>query len=86
MDVDDCLRPFASLDTTLEQNVDLTEGPVPHLWNPDPRHNGADQCRASPNIATLAAQIPLISVEHVAGEENARDIDQVVGTSSNTGC
>ena len=70
---------------TREQNVDLTERPVLHLWNPDPRHEGADEGGGSPDVAALAAQVPLISVEHVAGEEDARDIDQVVGTSSDTG-
>ena len=71
---------------TLEQNVDLTEGPVLHLWNPDPSHGGADKGGGSPDIAALAAQVPLITVEHVAGKEDARNIDQVVGTSSDTGC
>ena len=71
---------------TLEQNVDLTEGPVLHLWNPDPSHEGADKGGASPDVAALAAQIPFIRVEHVAGKEDARNIDQVVGTSSDTGC
>jgi hypothetical protein len=86
VDIDDRLLPFASRDTTLEQNVDLTEGPVLHLWNPDPSHDGADKGGASPDVAALAAQVPLISVEHVAGKEDARNIDQVVGTSSDTGC
>lgn len=71
---------------TPEQNVDLTEGSVLHLWNPDPRHGGAEKGGTSPDVAALAAQVPFISVEHVAGKEDARNIDQVVGTSSNTGC
>lgn len=70
---------------TLEQNVDLTEGPVLHFWNVDPRQGGADKGSTSPDVAALAAQVPLISVEHVAGKEDARNIDHVVGTSSNTG-
>ena len=86
VDIDDRLLPFASRDTTRKQNVDLTEGPVLHLWNPDPSHDGADKGGASPDVAALATQVPLISVERVAGEEDARNIDQVVGTSSDTGC
>lgn len=84
-DIDDRLLPFASRDTTLEQNVDLTERPVLHLWNPDPSHDSTDQGGASPDVTALAAQVPFISVEHVAGKEDARNIDQVVGTSSDTG-
>lgn len=86
IDVDFRLLPFASRDTTLEQNVNLTEGPVLHLWNPDPSHGGTDKGCGSPDVAALATQVPLISVEHVAGEEDARNIDQVVGTSSDTRC
>jgi len=71
---------------TREQNVNLTEGPVLHLWNPDPSHDGADKGGGSPDVTTLAVQAPLIIVEHIAGKEDARNIDQVVGTSSDTGC
>lgn len=42
VDIDDRILPFASRDMTLEQNIDLTEGPVLHLWYPDPRHDAAD--------------------------------------------
>jgi hypothetical protein len=86
LDIDDRLLPLASRHMTREQNVDLTEGPMLHLRDPDPRHDGADEGGASPDVAALAAQVPLIRVEHVAGEEDARDIDQVVGTASDTGC
>ena len=86
VNIDDSLLPFASLDTAREQNVDLTEGPVLHLWNPDPRHDGAHKGGASPDVAALTAQVPFITVEHVASKEDARNIDQVVGTSSDTGC
>lgn len=71
---------------SLKQNVDLTEGPALHLRNELPRHDRAEQRGASPDIATLAAQVPLIRVEHVTGKEDARNVDQVVGTSSNTCC
>jgi len=60
---------------TVEQNVNLTEGSVLHLGNPDPSHAGADKGGASPDVAALAAQGPLVIVEHVAGEENARNVD-----------
>lgn len=86
VEFDDRVLPFASLDLSLEQNVDLTEGPVLHLRNELPRHDGAEKGGASPDIATLAAQVPLIGVEHVAGKEDARNVDHVVGTSSNTCC
>jgi len=86
VDTDDRLLPLASRDVTLEQDVDLTEGPVLHLRNPDPSQEGADEGGARPDVAALAAQVPLITVEHVAGEEDARDIDQVVGTAPDTGC
>lgn len=86
MDIDDRLFPFPGLDTTPEQNVDLTEGSVLHLWDPDPGHDGAEKGGTSPDVAALAAQLRRIIVEHVAGKEDARNIDQVVGTSSNTGC
>jgi hypothetical protein len=71
---------------TREQDVDLTEGPVLHLGDPDPRHEGADEGGAGPHVAALAAQVPLVRVEHVAGEEDARDVDQVVGAAADTGC
>jgi thiamine biosynthesis lipoprotein ApbE len=71
---------------TLEQNVNLTVGPVLHLWNPEPSHGSAKKGGTSPNVAALAAQVPLIIVEHVASKEDARNIDHVVGTSSDTGC
>ena len=86
LDIDDRILPFASLDMTREQNVDLTEGPVLHLWNPDPRHDAADKGGGSPDVAALGAQVPLSSVEHVASKEDARNIDEVVGTSSDTRC
>ena len=85
-DIDDRLLPFSSLDTTPEHNVDLTEGSVLHFWNPEPGQGSADKGGTSPDVATLATQIPLISVEHVAGKEDARNIDHIVSTSSNTGC
>lgn len=71
---------------SLEQDVNLTEGSVLHLRNEEPRHNRAEKGGASPDIATLAAQVPLVRVEHVAGKEDARNVDQVVGTSSDTCC
>ena len=86
INIDRCPLPFASLNTTLEQNVNLTEGSVLHLRNPDPRQDGTNQGGASPDVAALAAQVPLIGVEHVAGKEDARNVDQVVCTSSDTGC
>lgn len=86
VDIDDRLLPFASRDMTPEQNVDLTEGPVLHLRNPEPGHGGADKGGTSPDVAALATQVPLVGVEHVARKEDARNIDQVVGSSSNTGC
>lgn len=86
VEFDDGVLPFASLDLSLEQNVDLTEGSVLHLRNELPRHDGAEKGGASPDIATLAADVPLIRVEHVAGKEDARNVDHVVGTSPNTCC
>jgi len=71
---------------TVEQDVNLTEGPMLHLWNPHPSHGGANKGGAGPDVAALAAQVPLIGVEHIAGKEDARNIDQVIGTSSDTGC
>ena len=84
VDIDDGLLPLASWYMTSEQNVDLTERPFLHLWDEQPRQNGADQGGSSPDVATLAAEVPLLSVEHVAGKEDARDVDQVVGTTSDT--
>jgi hypothetical protein len=79
------LLPLPSRHLTLEQDVDLTEGSFFHLWNPDVRHGSADKGGPSPDVAALATKVPLVRVEHVAAEEDARNIDQVVGTSSNTG-
>lgn len=86
LDIDDRLLPLASLNLSLKQNVDFAEGSVLHLWNPNPSHESADKGGGCPDVAALAAQVPLISVEHVAGKEDAGNIDQVVGTSSDTGC
>ena len=71
---------------TVEQNIDLTERPMLHLWNKHPRHGSAKKGGASPDVAALAAQTPLIIVQHVACKEDARNVDNVVGTSSDTGC
>lgn len=36
LDTNSCLAPFASGDVTPEQDVDLSERPVLHLWNEEP--------------------------------------------------
>jgi hypothetical protein len=85
VDIDDRLVPFASRDIPPRQNVDLTEGSVLHLWNPEPRHGDADNRSTSPDLAAPVAQVPLISVKHVAGKEDTRDIDRVVAQEQEAG-
>jgi hypothetical protein len=70
---------------TVEQNVDLSEGSVLHLRNEHPGQDGAEERGAGPDVAALAAQVPLVAVQHVAGEENAGDVDQVVGAATDAG-
>ena len=70
---------------TAEQDIDLSEGSVLHFRNEHPRQDGAEECSAGPDVAALAAQVPLVAVQHVAGEENAGDVDQVVGAAADAG-
>lgn len=86
IDIDDSLLPLAGRDPTLEQNIDLTEGSVLHLRDPNVRHDGAEEGSAGPDVSRLAADVPLVVVEHVTGEEDAGNVDQVVGATPNTSC
>jgi hypothetical protein len=70
---------------TAEQDIDLSEGSVLHLRDEHPRQDGAEERGAGPDVAALAAQVPLVAVQHVAGEEDAGDVDQVVGAATDAG-
>jgi len=86
LDIDNGLRPLASGNVTPEQDVNLAEGPVLHLRDEHPREESTDEGSASPDVAALATQVPLVAVQHVAGKEDAGNVDQVVSTTSNTCC
>jgi hypothetical protein len=70
---------------TAEQDIDLSERPILHFRNEHPRQDGAEEGGAGPDVAALAAQVPLVAVQHVAGEEDAGDVDQVVGAAADAG-
>jgi hypothetical protein len=69
----------------VEQDINLTERSVLHLRDEHPGQDGAEERGAGPDVTALAAQVPLVAVQHVAGEENAGDVDQVVGAAADAG-
>ena len=86
MDIDLGLLPLARGNMTVEQNIDLAVRPILHLRQPDVRHGEADKRGAGPYVAALAAEVGLVRVEHVAGEEDAGDVDGVIAATSDAGC
>ncbi|KAG9711300.1 putative sugar transporter, partial [Aureobasidium melanogenum] len=86
------LLPVTSIDLALEENVNLTVRSTLHLRDAEVCGDETDETSTTPDVAALAADfwigkltVTLVGVEHVRGEENARDFDNVVGCATNTG-
>jgi hypothetical protein len=58
--VDNSLGPLASLDATVEKDIDLTVRAALELRQPDPRHDEAHKARASPDITTFSAKVSFL--------------------------
>jgi hypothetical protein len=85
LNIDNSLGPLARRHMTVEQDINLTERSVLHLRDEHPGQDGTEESGAGPDVTALAAQVPLVAVQHVAGEENAGDVDQVVGAAADAG-
>lgn len=84
VDIDDCPLPLAGWNMTIEQDINFAVRSVLHLWEPDPSHDCAEKGSAGPDVTALATKVSLVRVEHVAGQEDTRNVGQVVGTPSDT--
>ena len=84
VNIDDSLLPLARLNMTVEQDIDLAVRAILHLWQPDVSHGQADERGTSPDVAAFATEVSLVRVEHIACEEDARDIDGVVASTSDS--
>jgi hypothetical protein len=94
------LGPLAGRNLALEQNVNLTVGAALHLRQEKVCQHEAEETSTTPDVTALATEVGLllyvsnsndcrsrksyIRVKHVAREENAGNVDHVVGSASNT--
>jgi hypothetical protein len=94
------LGPLAGRNLALEQNVNLTVGAALHLRQEKVCQHKAEETSTTPDVTALATEVGLllfvsnsngcrsrksyIRVEHVAREENAWNVNHVVGSASNT--
>ena len=57
-----------------------------HLGQEEVCHDETEETSSSPDVTALSTKVGLVGVEHVTRKENAGNVDDIVSTSSNTGC
>ncbi|KAG9873461.1 putative sugar transporter, partial [Aureobasidium melanogenum] len=82
VDINVGLGPVTSINLALEENVNFTVRSALHLRNAEVCGDETDETNIR---GKWKLTVTLVGVKHVRGEENARDFDDVVGGTTDTG-
>jgi hypothetical protein len=85
LDVNNGRLELPGRDSAIEQDIAFTVRAVLELRKEEEGHNPADASGATPDVTTLACEIPPGRVEHLRGEIDHRDFRDIVGGATDTG-
>ena len=85
VDVDLRLLPLAGGDFATEHDIDLAVRAILHLGELEVGDDQAAEASGTPDVTALAAEVGTVGVEHVRGQEDAGDLDDVVGCTADSG-
>ena len=79
--IDNCFRPLASWDMTIEQDINLAVGSIFHLRQEEVCHDQAKKAGATPNVAALPEKCSALHYISNCYRKTQREKSPTVGLS-----